>query len=156
MSSFGAMGRFTARQQLEYNEKASKRFNKNYWKVVNGFVFYIRKGSVAFYVEVPTGYLTDGASIPRYLWWLIPPLGEYSQGTTVHDYLCNTYMITEVINGVPTAVAITRKEIDYILFDALEELGVVEWKRNLFKIGVNVHRFIKRPKGPVNPVRIAA
>ena len=38
-------------------------------------------------VEVPKGFVTDFASIPRPFWALLPPDGEYTYAAIVHDYL---------------------------------------------------------------------
>lgn len=38
-------------------------------------------------IEVPAGFLTDGASIPRPFWAVLDPLGPYFQAAIVHDYL---------------------------------------------------------------------
>jgi hypothetical protein len=37
-------------------------------------------------VTVPVGFVTDFASVPRILWWAIPPWGPYSRAAVVHDY----------------------------------------------------------------------
>ena len=38
-------------------------------------------------VLVPTGFVTDFASIPRVFWSLLKPDGEYAYAAVVHDYL---------------------------------------------------------------------
>jgi hypothetical protein len=38
-------------------------------------------------VDVPVGFVTDFASIPRPFWSLLPPDGEYTYPAIVHDYL---------------------------------------------------------------------
>ena len=145
---------FTAEEKLEYDEAASRRFGLDLWKIVEGYRYYLGAEDSSRYVDIPTGYLTDGASIPRFLWWVLPPLGEYTQATTVHDYLCNTYEITEVINGEPVQVPVNRKEIDETLYEALWVLKVEKWKQCVIKAGVNLYRFVARPKKPTDPVRI--
>lgn len=140
--------RFSAIQQLQYDLPSSRMYNKDLWKLVPGFRYYIGSENSTRYVDVPTGFLTDGATIPRFLWWLLPPIGEYTQATTLHDYLCNTYKITEVINGVATEVAVTRKEIDAILAEAMEVLEVTRWKYNTINAGVTVYRVTTNPTKP--------
>ena len=40
-------------------------------------------------VEVPKGYKTNGANIPRIFWSIFPPNSpEYLSAVVVHDYLC--------------------------------------------------------------------
>ena len=38
-------------------------------------------------VTVPAGFITDGVTSPRILWWLYPPVGRYFAAAAVHDYL---------------------------------------------------------------------
>lgn len=140
--------RFSAIEQLQYDKVASVLNNKDIWATLPGFRYYIGSEGSDKYVDVETGFRTDGASIPRFLWWLLPPLGEYAQACTLHDKLCRTYCITQVINGVPTQVKITRKEIDAILDEALGVLEVTPWKRQTIVAGVNVYRLVTNPTQP--------
>lgn len=85
---------------------------------------------------VPAGFLSNGATIPRFLWWLIPRWGKYSQAAILHDYL----YINKLFN---------IEVCDDILFEALVDLGVVEWKRVLMYYSVRLfgwlywHRFLE-------------
>jgi hypothetical protein len=38
-------------------------------------------------VDVPRGFVTDFASIPRIFWSFLPPDGEYAYAAVLHDYL---------------------------------------------------------------------
>lgn len=40
---------------------------------------------------VPKGFMTDGASIPRLLWGVLPPFGRYAKAAVLHDYLLKTF-----------------------------------------------------------------
>lgn len=37
-------------------------------------------------VNVPAGFLTDFASVPRPLWWFIPTWGRYGNAAVIHDF----------------------------------------------------------------------
>lgn len=37
---------------------------------------------------VPAGFVTDFASVPQFMYWLIPSYGQYTNAAVVHDYLC--------------------------------------------------------------------
>ncbi len=39
---------------------------------------------------VPAGYISDGCSVPMWMWWLFPPLGPYFVPGLIHDYLYET------------------------------------------------------------------
>ena len=41
-------------------------------------------------IEVPQGFETDFASVPRFFWRVVPPWGRYSPAAVVHDYLYST------------------------------------------------------------------
>jgi hypothetical protein len=41
-------------------------------------------------VIVPRGFLFDGASIPRALWWFASPVNDWLAGAVLHDYLYYT------------------------------------------------------------------
>lgn len=38
-------------------------------------------------IEIPKGFITDLASIPRIMWVVFPPFGRYTEAAVVHDYL---------------------------------------------------------------------
>jgi hypothetical protein len=64
-----------------------------------------------FEITVPVGFITDGASVPRALWWLFPPMGKYGKAAVLHDYC---YTVQEY----------TRLECDDILMEGMDALGV--------------------------------
>lgn len=140
--------RFSAVQQLQFDQASSRAYNKSLWKLIPGFRYYVGSEDSGVYVDVPTGFLTDGATIPRFLWWLLPPIDEYSQATTLHDRLCSVYTVTVVKNGVATETKVTRKVIDGILDEAMGVLEITPWKRRLIMAGVNLYRLIKNPTEP--------
>lgn len=55
-------------------------------------------------IIVPKGFVTDGASIPRLLWWLISPFGPLLEGGILHDFgyqygfLLSPYTILQPFN----------------------------------------------------------
>jgi len=55
-------------------------------------------------IIVPRGFITDGASIPRLLWWLISPFGPLLEGAILHDfgyqygYLLSPYTTLQAYN----------------------------------------------------------
>lgn len=69
-------------------------------------------------IRVPPTYLTDFASIPTYVRWVIPPFGRHAIAAVLHDWL---YTV-----GQPGR----RPEADHIFRLALAELGVGLVRRN--------------------------
>lgn len=39
-------------------------------------------------VTVPKNFIYDGASTPRFLWSILPPMQETAEAACLHDYLC--------------------------------------------------------------------
>lgn len=76
-------------------------------------------------IEVPAGFQTDFASVPRLFWRLIPPWGPYSPAAVVHDYLYATGIVS-------------RKEADQIFLELMTRLGVAPWRRNVMYAAVRV------------------
>jgi hypothetical protein len=63
--------RFNTKLGIQYSDYASKKLKKDYWVVKKGFVYYL-DDSFTSYVYIPKGYLTDGASVPRVFWNIVP------------------------------------------------------------------------------------
>ncbi len=73
---------------------------------------------------VPTGFVTDLASVPRFLHWLTLPYGAYTRAAVLHDWL-----ITERINHPDPALRVTSRDVDGIFRRIMQELGVSWMKR---------------------------
>lgn len=54
------------------------------WKIVTAFHYETDAGLI---IEIPAGEETDFASIPRFLWPILPPTGSYTRAAVVHDKL---------------------------------------------------------------------
>ena len=87
------------------------------WKVIRPLRYEVRPGQN---IRVPRGFVTDFASVPRFLWRLLPPTGVYGKAAVVHDYLYRT-----------TMAPYSRADADLVFLEAMEELGVPWWKRTL-------------------------
>ena len=141
MSSFTE---FSAPLNTQFDAQASKVLGKDYWRVTQGFRYYLRHEDGEEWVYVPAGYLTDGASVPRLFWSLLPPWGAYGQAAVVHDIVCEYLSIT--VNGMPRTI--TRKACDDILFEAMAMLGVPAYKRRIIELGVNAYRRLSGVQRP--------
>lgn len=123
---------FNRHLTVTYDPEASDLLGRDYWRVEEAFTLRIGPEQDRTWVEVPAGYLTDGATIPRPLWWLIPPWGKYGQAAVVHDILCENL---EVICG-GMEVDIQRARADAIFKEAMKASGVTRWKCNVMYIAV--------------------
>lgn len=112
--------RFSADVMISYAHAESKILGMDLWRVMKGFKYFVGSEVSDQWVDVPRGYLVDGASVPRLLWNLIPPWGSYGAATIVHDILCEYLQLT--VEGAPCKI--TRKQADDILLEAMEVLEV--------------------------------
>lgn len=74
-------------------------------------------------VTVPAGFPFDGASVPRPIWVLFPPAGQYLEAAAVHDWLYEH----QTIQGQ----RIDRETADNHLLWGMEDLGVSWVKRQM-------------------------
>ena len=141
MSSFTD---FSAKLSIQYDTEASAALGADHWRVTDSFRFYIGSRESGEWVYVPAGYLTDGASVPRLFWNIIPPWGSYGQAAVVHDILCEYLSITK--NGKPEPIS--RARCDEILLEAMEALGVPRAKRCVIYRAVSAYRLVSGTEQP--------
>lgn len=79
-------------------------------------------------IEIPKGFVTDFASIPRPLWSIVggPADGKYRKAAVVHDFLYRT-------GGVAT-----RYQADQVLLEAMKVCGCSWFQRTVIYSGVRV------------------
>lgn len=70
-------------------------------------------------IAIAAGFVTDGTSIPRILWWALPTWGNYSRAAVVHDYLYDRMNARD-----PHPLAPDRKAADGIFLEAMGVCGV--------------------------------
>ncbi len=75
--------------------------------------------------NIPAGFETDLASVPRFLWAVFPPYGDHLKAAVVHDYLY----------GFNT---ISRVQADAIFLAAMKAYGVKAWRRWVMYLAVRV------------------
>ena len=56
-----------------------EKVGKREWKLIHAF-------PTAWHT-VPAGFVSNGASVPRPLWWLISPATDFFEAAVVHDHL---------------------------------------------------------------------
>lgn len=128
--------RFSGPAMTAYAYDASSVLDTDMYRVMKGFRYYVGDKGSDKWVDIPRGYLTDGASVPRILWAVIPPWGRYGAATIVHDILCEYLSLT--VGGQPCKI--TREQADNILFEAMKVLDVDEEQYMLIRAGVANYR----------------
>lgn len=143
------MSRFEGKLDLQLAEdsygRPVTRGGRSLWSVMRGLAYTTKAGDR---IEIPPGFYTDLASIPRPFWNLLPPDGPWTLAAVVHDFLYATHGTGVVSDGT---CGITRKEpfgalkwpysraeSDGILLEAMEDLGVPRPQRLVIYLGVRV------------------
>ena len=85
------------------------------WEIQESFVYYTNSGDL---IEVPVGFITDFASVPKILWNIFPPTGKYTKAAVIHDYL------TTLKGRLPNGKIYSKKEVDAIFLEAMTVLKV--------------------------------
>lgn len=102
-------------------------------KVLRDFYCVVSIDGVYRHIIVPTGFISNLASVPRVLWAWIPQSGRYSYAAVVHDWL---YHQRGWINDyLPD---LTRKEADKIFLELMKFYQVGFVRRKLMYAAVRV------------------
>lgn len=130
MSSFT---KFNAGISIKYLGKDCQDNTKLIWKLNEGFEYYLEDNHTK-YIRVPKGFITDGASVPKMFWNLLPPWGEYGQAAVLHDYLLESGLVVDTTTSIASIVdrSTARRHFN----DAMKVLEVSYWRRKLMIAGV--------------------
>lgn len=85
---------------------------------------------------VPDGFVTDGASVPPFLWSVFPPVGRYFVAACVHDHALQ--------RGMPWPDA------NDLFKRVLHATGVIGWRRHAMVLAVRSYGLYKRIKRRFN------
>ena len=86
------------------------------WILMEAFEFWSKGGET---VCVPEGFVTDFASIPKFLWGIYPPYHpDYGKAAVIHDFLY-------------AEQATTRKRADQIFLEGMQVLGCGWFRRTI-------------------------
>jgi len=86
------------------------------WVIMRDFGYEREPYGSGNVIDVPIGFQTDFASVPRPLWWLFAPWGTYGNAAVIHDWL----YWTQTLNGRP----IVHQDADRIFDEAMGVLAV--------------------------------
>ena len=89
-------------------------------------------------IKVELGFVTDLATVPKWIRWLLPPDGEYKESAVIHDWL-----LMKMYQGNPH---ITRAIASSTFRDSLVYQGIAPWKIITLYVGVRLLDFYKAAK----------
>ena len=99
------------------------------WKLFKEFSYHLGSEYSNDYIHVPSGFITDFASVPWFLWAFLPSWGKYGKSAVLHDYIYQTHCKT-------------RREADSIFYEAMLVSGTKHWKARLMYYGVRIFGFL--------------
>jgi hypothetical protein len=95
------------------------------------FEYHIGMAESGIKITVPRGFKTNLASVPRPLWWLLPPHHpRYAAAAVLHDYLCAWAGFNHVI-------------ADAVFYEAMRVLGVGRFRETIMWAGARLWHVIK-------------
>lgn len=105
-------------------------------------------------VKVPTGFVTDFASIPQVFYAVLPPIGRYTYAAILHDYLywfqpCERGQADDVLNRCMQEMGVAAKD-RLTIYNAVKLGGGPSWKKNAAARTAGERRVLKRfPNDPM-------
>ena len=83
-------------------------------------------------IEVPAGFTTDFASIPRFLWSILPCWGKYGNAAVIHDYCYWEQKYTrkradEIFREAMGVLRVNRIKIK-LLYWMVRLFGWIQWR----------------------------
>lgn len=131
---------------LEYSKTISELRGADHWITTEDYVYWLHGAYTQYFVPVPKDYITDGASVPSALNWILPKIGEYTAAAICHDYLCTTGIMYAGSLKDNVAINLTAQEVDDIFFSNLRYCGMGWARLQLVKAGIKLWRSVmKRP-----------
>ncbi len=99
------------------------------WEVAEPIIMKLSNG---YFITIPKGFKTDLSSVPKILWSVFPPFGNFLLAAIVHDYL---YVIKYKSNRafcdkemLIISNKLNRSTIDHCLrYWAVRLFGFIDW-----------------------------
>lgn len=86
-------------------------------------------------ITVPAGTMSDGATVPRPLWWFLPPWGDpVTAAAIIHDFICERLDL-----GFPVPGGKTRADCDGLFRQCLLDIGIPTWRAYACWVGVRIY-----------------
>jgi hypothetical protein len=85
-------------------------------------------------INVPNGFQTDFASIPRPFWFILPQWGKYGNAAVIHDWLYweqnRSRADSDAVLMEGMAVSKVNTVVRYTIYSAVRLFGWLAWYRN--------------------------
>ncbi|MFQ5792961.1 MAG: DUF1353 domain-containing protein, partial [Acidobacteriota bacterium] len=106
----------------------------NTWVVMRPFGYEVGAEGSDDVIEVPVGFQTDFASIPRVFWIFLPKWGTYGNASVIHDWLyweqSRLRSKADAIFREAMGVLGVRAAVRQVMYWAVRSFGCLAWYRN--------------------------
>jgi Protein of unknown function (DUF1353) len=102
--------------------------NWRLWRLASDLTYDMGNGKE---IVVPTGFITDGPSIPQIFWNILPVWGSWARAGVVHDFICCLLAMKR-----PHELAPDRKACDRVFLMIMVDLGVDWLQFSILYLGV--------------------
>lgn len=104
------------------------------WVLARHFGYEVGAEGSGDTIEVPVGFQTDFASVPRLLWVFLPKWGTYGNASVIHDWLywdqSRPRAAADAIFREAMGVLNVRPLTKLLMYQAVHLLGFIAWYRN--------------------------
>ena len=104
------------------------------WVLMCGFGYARGAEDSGDVIEVPKGFVTDFASVPRLIQWLVPRWGKYGNAAIIHDWLYwqqgGSRREADLVLLEAMAVIKVFPLLKYVIYCAVRIFGWYAWLRN--------------------------
>lgn len=64
------------------------------WRLFHQFTYHIGSRYSQKTITVPEGFVTDFASIPKFIFWVLPWWAKFNKASVLHDWLYQEHILT--------------------------------------------------------------
>lgn len=95
------------------------------------------------------GFVTDGASIPKSLWWLVgsPFTGNYTESAVIHDGLYASHLLPKEIADDVFLALMKQDDVNwlrrYAMYTAVALFGVAVWNEVSYTQKTDARRYVE-------------
>ncbi|GAA0400436.1 hypothetical protein GCM10009133_06610 [Cocleimonas flava] len=117
------------------------------WIIYKDFFYDVGEEGSGDRIQVDLGFVTDFASVPRFLWWALPKWGVYGNASVIHDWLYWTQKRSRQESDNIMLEAMTVLEVNPIIkkliYYAIRSFGWWAWARNEWDREAGLNRVAK-------------
>ena len=125
---------FTSTLKTEWIEVGGKLR----WRALETFEFHSGAKDEGLFARCQEGMISDLASIPLAVRWLIPKAGKDAQGAFVHDRGYRDGFLWIRVNEMERRVRVSRAIVDSLYYQAMVALKVHPFRREAIYRGLQV------------------